>query len=185
VKKLSAQVQKKLTQAEWLKLGKRRLTGLLKKIKKWPDLLLRVQSLDPVMAIHVDLHLAGTAKMARLNTQYRGQKRPTDVLSFSAPPIFQQQGHLGELVICLPVLKSQARSFGHPATTELEILLIHGILHLLGFDHEKSAEEARVMAQWESRILAESLRVDPLTAAPLQNPVLGLIRRSHSDIQKK
>jgi probable rRNA maturation factor len=91
--------------------------------------------------------------MSRLNRSYRGKTYATDVLSFPAPPVFRRQGHLGELIICLPVLKSQARELGHSAETELDVLLVHGLLHLLGMDHEKGGKAARVMRLWETRLL--------------------------------
>ena len=80
--------------------------------------------------------------MSRLNAQYRGKAYPTDVLSFPAPKIFRMAGELGALVVCLPALKRQARERGHSPETELEILLVHGVLHLLGLDHELGPKQA-------------------------------------------
>lgn len=74
----------------------------------------------------------GDGKMRSLNRTWRKKDRPTDVLSFpSGEPSF-----LGDLVIDLPYASRQARSRGHAATRELQILLAHGLLHLLGHDHE-------------------------------------------------
>jgi rRNA maturation RNase YbeY len=61
--------------------------------------------------------------------------------------------HLGELVICEPILKSQAREQGHSPERELEVLLAHGLLHLLGFDHELGEKEARIMKKWEDLLV--------------------------------
>lgn len=111
----------------------------------------------------VDLAWIGTRPaMARLNARYRGKSGPTDVLTFPAPAVFRRAGILGELVICAPVLREQARAEGHSPARELDVLLVHGLLHLLGFDHEKGPRAAREMARWERRLFGEG----------------GLIRRS-------
>lgn len=104
-------------------------------------------------ASHVDVQLVTGPAMRRLNRQYRKKNRLTDVLSFPAPKVFRRQGHLGELVICLPVLKAQAREQRHSARRELDVLLCHGYLHLLGFDHERGPAAARAMAKWEQKLL--------------------------------
>lgn len=99
--------------------------------------------------------VATRSKMAKINFETRKKREPTDVLSFPAPLFFQQQGVLGELVICSPVLRAQAREQGHSDRIELDVLLVHGILHLLGLDHELGSADARVMARWERRLLKE------------------------------
>ena len=91
--------------------------------------------------------------MARLNKKWRGKNYATDVLSFPAPDVFRDQGVLGELVICLPTLQEQAKSTGHPAREELKVLLVHGLLHLLGLDHERSRYQLRKQARHEQELL--------------------------------
>ncbi len=109
-------------------------------------------------------------KMARLNYQYRRKKYPTDVLSFPSFGPFRKAGILGEIVICLPVLKAQAlRSHKFGPELELDVLLVHGLLHLLGLDHERNAQEARKMSRWELYLLNK-------LKAPTSD--LGLIDRS-------
>jgi probable rRNA maturation factor len=103
-----------------------------------------------------DVSLIGPAMMKRLNGFYRGQKYATDVLSFEAPLKFRAHGYLGELVICSSVLKRQAREHKHKPELELEILLVHGVLHLLGFDHEMGMKAAAEMRQWEAKLLGRS-----------------------------
>jgi probable rRNA maturation factor len=100
----------------------------------------------------VSLRVVGSSAMASLNRRWMGKSYATDVLSFPAPAFFRGQGILGELVICGPTLRRQAREQGHPARSELDILLIHGLLHLLGLDHEKSRAQAAVMARWEKKL---------------------------------
>jgi rRNA maturation RNase YbeY len=104
-------------------------------------------------ALGLDVTFVTGAKMKSLNRQFRGKDHPTDVLSFPALEIFARQGHLGDLVICEPILERQAKEIGHPPSHELHVLLVHGLLHLLGYDHERSKQEATEMAKWEMRLL--------------------------------
>jgi probable rRNA maturation factor len=67
-----------------------------------------------------------------LNRQFRGKDQPTDVLSFPAG----EPGQLGDVVIAVGVARRQAQAAGHPLGTELRVLALHGLLHLLGYDHE-------------------------------------------------
>jgi len=74
-------------------------------------------------------------EMRRLNRTYRGKDYPTDVLSF--PGEETPDGvHLGDVVICVPVARSQAARAGHEVGREIEVLMLHGVLHCLGYDHE-------------------------------------------------
>jgi len=97
--------------------------------------------------------LVGAAEGQALNKTHRRKNYATDVLSFAAV----EEGSLGELVFCSPVLKSQAKEHKLREKEELLYLLIHGVLHLLGYDHEKSDKEARVMYRLQDRIF-EQLR---------------------------
>jgi probable rRNA maturation factor len=124
----------------------------------------------------VHLKVVGRARIQKLNQMYRNRAYPTDVLSFSAPEPFRALGILGELVIGLPVLKAQARRLGHSPSAELDVLLVHGLLHLLGLDHEEGPKEAQVMAQWEVQLLSRWGRPESRD--------LGLIDRSHSGSKK-
>ena len=75
--------------------------------------------------------------MKKINSQFRGKNRPTDVLSFeSADP-----NSMGELLFCVDVLKIQARAQNHSLEQEFLYMLVHGLLHLLGYDHELSKKE--------------------------------------------
>lgn len=96
----------------------------------------------------VTLLLVGDAAMRRLNREWRGQDHATDVLSFPAddgPRVRGQVRHLGDIVIATGVAARQARDAGHAYGTELKVLALHGLLHLLGYDHETdSGRMARV-----------------------------------------
>jgi probable rRNA maturation factor len=89
--------------------------------------------------------LVSDRRMRSLNRQFRGKDVATDVLSFPSA----DNGFLGEIVIASGVTARQAREAGHPPATELKILALHGLLHLLGYDHE--ADEGR-MAKAEARL---------------------------------
>jgi probable rRNA maturation factor len=84
-------------------------------------------------------------RMRALHRQFRGKDTVTDVLSFPA----ESRGFLGDIVIAAGVSKRQAREAGHSAATELRVLALHGLLHLLGYDHE--VDDGR-MARAEARL---------------------------------
>lgn len=141
----------KRARADWIRLAERRLAGLIDRARAIPAL--REMGPRKVSGWKVSVELAGSLRMTRLNSRFRGKARATDVLSFPSPDVFRVRGYLGELVLCLPVLKRQAKELGHSPEQELELLLAHGLLHLLGLDHERGAEEARRMAGFEERLL--------------------------------
>ncbi|HYA87765.1 MAG TPA: rRNA maturation RNase YbeY [Nitrospirota bacterium] len=99
---------------------------------------------------------AGDRFMRTLNEQYRGKSGTTDVLTFS-----MQEGPfgdlrpelLGDIVISVPMAEKQARDAGHSLRREIEMLLVHGLLHLLGYDHERGHAEARRMRRKEQMLL--------------------------------
>jgi len=101
--------------------------------------------------------LIGDAEMHVLNRDYRGTDRPTDVLAFALREGRRAPGDdavLGDVVISLDTAARQARQRSVPADAEIRTLLIHGVLHLLGYDHERSAADARRMRGMERRLLA-------------------------------
>ena len=97
----------------------------------------------------LSLALVDDAEMQRLNRDWRGKDRTTDVLAFALregeATGTQQPGLLGDVVISVPTAARQAADRGHSLEHELTELLVHGILHLLGYDHERSPAEARRM----------------------------------------
>ena len=102
--------------------------------------------------------------MTVLNKKYRGINQATDVLAFeeeSKSGFVEPSGNmlkLGEIVICPQVAKIQAQEAGHSIKKELATLLIHGILHLLGYDHEKKSDEIK-MTKKQKKILP-SLKIN-------------------------
>ena len=106
----------------------------------------------------LSLLLVSDREMRRLNRRWRGRDRPTDVLAFAQTegPAGAPDGLLGDVVISVDTARRQAAGRGETLGREGERLLIHGFLHLLGYDHERSAAEARRMARRE-RALARVL----------------------------
>ena len=95
-------------------------------------------------------------EMISLNTAYRGKRKTTDVLSFGndgkAWPGEGGKGLLGDVVISMPQIRRQATKAGKPVRDELAMMLVHGTLHLLGYDHETVKDE-KVMFPLQKRIL--------------------------------
>lgn len=83
----------------------------------------------------VDVLLTSDATLRQLNKSFRGKDKPTDVLSFPAPSEFAAR-HAGDLAISLETAARQAKTYGHTLRDEVRILLLHGLLHLSGEDHE-------------------------------------------------
>lgn len=101
----------------------------------------------------LSLVLIGNAEMQRLNAKYRKKNYPTDVLSFPVEGIVPTKTPLlGDVIISVDKAGEQAKDRGHSLERETILLLIHGIVHLLGYDHERSATAARAMARLEKRV---------------------------------
>ena len=102
--------------------------------------------------------LVGQGRMRKLNKKYRSKNRVTDVLAFSQnqkfPVLTGKELGLGEVVICLREVRKNAKRYGSAFEKELSRVLIHGILHLLGYDHEKSEAEAKKMTEKEEYYLS-------------------------------
>ncbi|MBI5816744.1 MAG: rRNA maturation RNase YbeY [Nitrospinae bacterium] len=138
-------------------------TRILRRSKKGPD----ARALRGAAAVileslelgntELSVLVTGDKEMWGLNLRYRGKDKPTDVLSFS-----QTEGEfgdiepgvLGDVVISVDTAQRQADEKGHSLQREMDILLIHGILHLAGYDHEKGRSEAAKMKAKEKQLLA-------------------------------
>ena len=101
----------------------------------------------------LSLALIGNTEMQKLNAKYRDRDYSTDVLSFPGEeiPILANR-LLGDVIISVDRAGEQAKERGRTADEEMVTLLIHGIVHLLGYDHERSAKDARVMKRLENKI---------------------------------
>ena len=102
--------------------------------------------------IELSILIVNNTAIKELNKKYRGIDRPTDVLAF---PMGEVSKLLGDVVISMEKIYSQAAERGHSPAQELKILLTHGILHLLGYDHEGTRLEAQRMRRKENFILSK------------------------------
>lgn len=106
--------------------------------------------------VELSLTLCGKDKIKTLNKKYRSKDKSTDVLSFPVHnnyKILPNPVELGDIFICLPQAKSQARNFNITLREEILHLFVHGFLHLLGFDHEISRLEEKKMFNLEKKLL--------------------------------
>ena len=115
------------------------------------------------MEIHPDcelsISLVDESEMSALHVQWMDEPGPTDVLSFPMDEIRPQSraqgpGMLGDVILCPSFAAAQAREAGHSMQEELELLTVHGVLHLLGFDH-REPEEKETMFSLQDGYLAE------------------------------
>ncbi|MBM3742784.1 MAG: rRNA maturation RNase YbeY [Actinobacteria bacterium] len=113
--------------------------------------------------IHPDselsISLVDEEEMSSLHMQWLNESGPTDVLSFPIDEIKPNSstdgpGLLGDIVLCPNYAKKQAKDIGHSLQDELEILFVHGVLHLLGFDHRENAEKTAMFSR-QDKILRE------------------------------
>jgi len=95
----------------------------------------------------ISLAFVGPAEIKKLNSAYRGKNKVTDVLSFA---------EVNEILICLKQAQKQARQHQHRLQDEIALLFVHGLLHLLGYDH-RTAREYREMSSLERKILQKSV----------------------------
>jgi probable rRNA maturation factor len=107
---------------------------------------LEYQSKDP--DADLSIVLADDEKLRELNRDYLGIDAPTDVLSFPASESDPETGarYLGDILISVPRAMEQAKAAGHNVQDEVQLLVVHGVLHLLGHDHAEAAEKARMWA---------------------------------------
>lgn len=122
----------------------------------------RILSLLEQPGAELSILFVGDRRMKQLNTQYRGIRRTTDVLSFEAGIPVEDEGSkiLGDVVISVPKAEAQAEEYGFGFYDEINRLLIHGTLHLLGYDHEQTAYMARKMRKKEEELFNAVTKVD-------------------------
>ena len=125
-----------------------------RKIKRWAAIALKISAV-------ITIRIVGSAESRRLNREYRGKDYPTNILTFGYPELGDDIQ--ADLVICMPVLVKEAKSQKKILENHLIHLLIHGLLHAQGFDHEDTVE-AQAM---------ESLEVTLLSQLGLENPYLS------------
>jgi probable rRNA maturation factor len=121
-----------------------RLGGIL---ERTVDLALKQQG---VKNGEVTLMVTGDARLAKLNAEFLGETYATDVLSFPSG----EKPYLGDIAISLPRARAQAKAGGHKLTEELQLLAVHGVLHLLGYDHPSAAKKKSMWAA-QNKILSK------------------------------
>jgi rRNA maturation RNase YbeY len=130
----------------------RRVPALARRLARRARRMLDVLGLG---AAELSLVIVSDRVMHDLNREWRGKDRPTDVLAFAqgegAAPA--PDGLLGDVVISVDTARRQAAALGHSLVVEADRLLVHGLLHLLGYDHERSPAEARRMQRKERAVL--------------------------------
>lgn len=145
-------------------------------IKSW---VLKLSKHVPELKHYSELTLAfvSSAEMKSINSQYRGKDYATDVLSFQAVDFSAiskgegerskgerskggraKGGSLGELVLCLSVIRRQAKSHGLTLEQELGYMIIHGILHLLGYEHENGSAKAKKMFKLQDETFSKMIK---------------------------
>jgi len=111
--------------------------------------------------ITLNILVVGAREGRRYNREFRGKDYATNVLSFPYEPLSGEKTTLlGDLVVCAPVVAREAAEQGKRARNHYAHLTVHGVLHLLGHDHQSEADAERMEA-WERRILAEIGIADP------------------------
>jgi len=122
-------------------------------LEKAASMVLEEQGVDD--DVDLTILLSDDQEIQTLNRDYRGYDKPTDVLSFEAHERDPETGtlYLGDIIISLERAAEQAERGGHPLLAETQLLVVHGVLHLLGHDHAE-AEEKTEMWQHQAEILA-------------------------------
>ena len=95
-------------------------------------------------------------EIQKINREYRGIDKVTDVISFAFldnESVYDPIKILGDIYICIPKMMEQALEYEHSIKRELSFLVVHGLLHLLGYDHTKSLEDEKIMFQKQDDIL--------------------------------
>lgn len=108
----------------------------------------------------VTISLVDESTIEDLSARFKKKKKITDVLSFPVPEMERLFPHtknlLGDVIICVPQAARQAKEFGHTLLEEIAVLCAHGLFHLLGYDHERSDEEANIQMQGEMFLLEKA-----------------------------
>jgi probable rRNA maturation factor len=128
------------------------LRRVLQRAVSLPEVEARLPAGTPTVAVR----LTTDDELRRLNRDYAGLDSVTDVLSFEGSHL-----HIGDLAISWPTVVRQAGESGHPEQTELGLLAVHGLLHLLGWDHESAAQRKEM-----SRLTIAALALSGLRPAP-------------------
>jgi probable rRNA maturation factor len=127
----------------------------LVQVRRWAGVALKRRG-------EITVRIVGAAEARRLNRRYRGEDRPTNVLSF--PYALSRSQVQGDVVLCAPVIAREARSQGKPLEAHFAHLTVHAVLHLQGHDHARRRSAERMEAL-ETRLMAKLGYPDPYAAS--------------------
>lgn len=132
----------------------------LRKVYQQSFKVLEKERVDITLVIEDDTFISD------LNKTYRGQNKPTDVLSFNLDQIDPETGrhYLGDIIISIETAKRQAAARSAPLIEELSLLLVHGILHLLGFDHDDKNSRERMWQKQREILQSSGIRFEDVYA---------------------
>ena len=111
---------------------------------------------EKVVDSYFSIIFVSEEKIQKINKEYRGIDKVTDVISFAFldnESVYDPIKILGDIYICIPKMIEQAKEYGHSEKRELSFLTVHGLLHLLGYDHTKSKEDEKIMFKLQEDIL--------------------------------
>ena len=152
----------KFSPAEWRRLCKS-LNCNLKILDKWLSKGFLHASWKQSPKWNISLVICGDRMMAKVNLEHRKKNKTTDVLSFPVHPSMRGKrtaddvgDYLGDILICWPQCQRQAQKYLIPNLEEFSHLLFHGFLHVVGFDHEKSIAEEKIMQKHEDDLMKRS-----------------------------
>jgi probable rRNA maturation factor len=130
-------------------------------VMDWSRRVIEFMEQDPGQT-EVCIRIVGESESARFNADFRGKDKPTNVISFPADVNLpgSEARYLGDIVICGPVVRQEAEEQNKNEADHMAHMVVHGMLHLYGFDHEAS-DEAEVMESTERDILAQAGIADP------------------------
>ncbi len=131
------------------------LRGVLQEAAREPEVAAAIERLH--RAPELTIRILGGRAIRRLHLQFFGDPDETDVLSFPSGTA-GEDGYLGDIAVCWPVAARQAVQYGHEATTEASLLAVHGLLHLLGWDHASPAEEAEMTSRTLAALARSGMR---------------------------
>ena len=133
-------------------------------IQDWVEAAIAAAGDSDAATVEVSVRVVDATEMQALNRRFRHQDKPTNVLSFEAGNIHglpdDAPRMLGDVIVCAPVVAAEAAAQGKQLQDHWAHMLVHGALHLLGFDHQTAAEAAKMEAL-EARILAARNVMDP------------------------
>lgn len=134
----------------------------------------------------VDVLVTSNAEMKTLNRRFRGKDKPTDVLSFPAAADNPRKKFAGEIAISAEMAAQNARALGHPPAQEMKILVLHGILHLRGYDHERDhGQMAKRERQLRARLRLPLGLIDRTLTTGTVSPAAARRERSGAHLRRK